>query len=201
MERMHRFEFSVYDNGWTTQLYPYVGNLQQYACPEATKGVLAGTSGSGPLISYTYNGHLHHFNAAGVVNPAQLPVLWEGIGKRAVAGYAISQPILKCSGKMPKGRCRYVNGAPPNSFLFKPLGGVGIHNGRLNIAYADTHVRSIPVGKGDPKVGNPFTYDVNGNPNGFWSDGNHAWTFRPEHDFREEETPKRVSLQPLPVAR
>ncbi len=197
----HRFHPRVYDSGWTTQVYPYVGNHSQFACPLATRGVLAGTTGDGVLISYTFNGHLHHYAAAGVVNPAELIVLWEGLGSRGVLGYAVSQPVLKCAGKMAKGACRYVPSKSPSSFLFKPLGTIGIHEGRINVGHADTHVRSISVGKGDWRTGDPFTYDEHGNPNGFWSDGNHAWTFRPEYDFSESGSPMTAPFQPTPVVK
>lgn len=197
----HRFGPRLHDTGWTTQLFPYVADQEQYACPAAKRGVLAGTTGDGALISYTFNGHLHHYNAAGVANPAELIVLWEGLGDRGVLGYAVSQPVLKCAGKMAKGACLYVPGKSPSSFLFKPLGAVGVHEGRINVGHADTHVRSISVGKGDWGTGDPFTYDEHGNPTGFWSDGNHAWTFRPEYDFSGSGSPMTAPFQPVPVVK
>lgn len=197
----HKFNPSLYDAGWTTQIYPYVQTAQQFACPVATRGVLAGTSGSGPSISYTFNGHLHHYNASGIKEPGRLVVIWEGLGNRAIAGYAVSQPVLKCAGKMPKGTCRYVPGKSPSSFLFKPLGDVGVHQGRINIAYADTHARSIAVGDGDWRSGDPFTYGSQGNPSGYWSDGVHPWTFRPEYDFQDSGSPNEAPFQPMPVAK
>ncbi|MER3412798.1 MAG: hypothetical protein C4341_00880 [Armatimonadota bacterium] len=197
----HRFNPSVYDAGWTTQTYPYLGNQIYYGCPAATRRVLAGTTGKGPLISYTFNGHLHHYNAAEVANPAELIAIWEGLGNRGVPGYAVSQPVLNCTGKMPKGACRYVPSKSPRSFLFEPLGAVGVHEGRINAGYADTHVRSIAVGKGDWRTGDPFTYSPDGKPNGFWSDGQHPWTFRPEYNFRGDGSPKAEPFQPMPVAR
>lgn len=197
----HEFNPRLYDAGWTTQIYPYVQTAQQFGCPVATRGALAGTTGSGPAISYTYNGHLHHYKASDIKSPAQLVVLWEGLGNRAIAGYAVSQPVLKCAGKMPKGACRYVPGSSPSSFLFEPIGDVGVHQGRINVAYADTHARSIAIGHGDWKSGDPFVYDAEGRPSRYWTDGIHPWAFRPEYDFEGSGSPNQAPFQPMPVAK
>ena len=207
---------------WTNAIYSYVQNYGIYACPSGPERDRT-DRGCDPAIyapphvvrprnvSYTYNGMLHVFNGSGIVNPAELPVLWEGHGKAQIIGFGLHNPALRCSTlDLP---CIYVPGAPtpfPRGLMWgsaevytNPGGSAWVHNKGQNWAHADTHAKwrrqganianagpGRNTGGGSP--GPPFTnwrvdpftgYFEDGYSGWYWWDGAHAWLFRPIYDF------------------
>lgn len=169
-------------NGWANSVYPYVNNRSLFSCPEAEVKQLSASGGSGDKVedyekpnpdaapakvSYTMNGLLHNFDASGIINPSELPMVWEGLGKVALSGFAATNPSLKCFGidepctYLPHKEgtpCPLTNSSEPSAIMFgnkggswMPAGTYWIHGAKpeemgMNIAYCDTHAKWLRVG-------------------------------------------------------
>ncbi|MCH8275467.1 MAG: hypothetical protein IH851_11830 [Armatimonadetes bacterium] len=155
-------------------------------------------------VSYTYNGFLHTFPKSGIVEPSKLPVLWEGHGKTQIIGFGLHNPALRCTTLDEP--CIYRPGGPPCGLMFgsaerysNPGGSYWVHSEGLFWTAADTHVNWRRVGMhvankgtGLSSPGPPYTdwrvdpftgYNDEGYAAWYWSDGCHAWLFRPDYDF------------------
>ncbi|MCH8274317.1 MAG: prepilin-type N-terminal cleavage/methylation domain-containing protein [Armatimonadetes bacterium] len=202
---------------WVNSVYTYVQNYGIYACPSGPKrdrtdrGVdpadYANPNEKPRNVSYTFNGILHTYNASGIVNPASLPVIWEGHGKTQITGFALWNPFLRCT--TVGSPCIYRPGGPPcggmygtSENLSYPGGSKWIHNKGANWSHADTHAKWRRIGanianqgsgrNGGGSSGPPFTdwrvdpstgYWEDGYAGWYWWDGCHAWLFRPAYDF------------------
>ncbi|MCH8274250.1 MAG: hypothetical protein IH851_05620 [Armatimonadetes bacterium] len=201
---------------WTNAVYPYVQNYGIYACPVSSerdrvdRGVPSSEYASPNVnprnVSYTYNGFLHMFPNSGIVEPAQLPVLWEGHGKTQIIGFGLHNPALRCTTLDEP--CIYRRGGPPCGLMFgsaerysNPGGSYWVENKGQNWTMADTHVkwRRLGVhiankGTGLTSPGPPYTdwrvdpftgYNDEGFAAWYWSDGCHSLLFRPDYDFSD----------------
>ncbi|MCH8273904.1 MAG: DUF1559 domain-containing protein [Armatimonadetes bacterium] len=186
---------------WTNSVYSYVQNYGIYACPSSSESPLVIVHGEQNVyprpVSYTYNGLLHSYPAADIASPMELTVFWEGAGKQAVSGLAISQPALLCSKAGEP--CRYQPKGGPESVMWKSDATYWIHNKGANFAYADTHAQWRPMGKivanegaelsspGPPFTdwrADPFTgYNERGFAGFYWTYDGHPYLFRPDNDF------------------
>jgi len=179
---------------WINSCAPYTKNYQVVHCPSSTNvGYQGGNSytGSGAaLVSLTYNGLLQSYSQAGVVTPANLPMLTEGYGKAALQGYSLAFPALACPN--PAAACTYVpvtatGCAAGNGGTSDWFGSFGqtepVHSGMTNVAFVDGHVKSRRVGGSANGTGyqidfwTSYTADVAAS---YWYDGCHAWLFRPD---------------------
>jgi len=191
----------AYPTHWANSTQPYVKNLQLLACPSGPEVRLAIPDYNTPRaawanVSYTFNGLLHSYAMAGIATPAQLPLFWEGRGKAKVAGFALTNPALRCP--QPYQPCRYVpwqsgcsgsvNGQ--QSAMFVLAGTMWIHNQGANFVLADGHAKwrrlgaTLSPNNTDWNV-DPYTgYDASGFPGFYWWDGCHAWLFRPDINWQ-----------------
>lgn len=184
---------------WSNSVYPYLQNYGVYACPSGRQVKIdnvnySETGGISPReVSYTYNGHLHSFPATGVTSPSELILSWEGRGKVAVLGFALSQPTLACTQPITSSvPCVYRPASLPPGAMFVLLGTAWIHNKGANFTFCDSHAKWRRLGAQtipshtDGRV-DPFTlYNVEGMPTAYWVDDlqwRKAWLFRPEYDF------------------
>jgi prepilin-type N-terminal cleavage/methylation domain-containing protein/prepilin-type processing-associated H-X9-DG protein len=162
---------------WGNAIFPYVKSYQVYSCPSGIEtpfdnNGLAGEYAAADAAnikyynsSYTYNGLLHQFPVGGVVQTAQVPMVWEGTGLEAKKGYFVSNPTLRCdtttgtATSIPeciyKPYRRTVNtfpyaGTRDNSgtggrgafFGTQPNGTeMWVHTKGVNVGYADGHVK------------------------------------------------------------
>ncbi len=141
-------------------------------------------------------------------------MLWEGTGNAAVKGFAMSNPLMKCSTLdkpclyVPysgKGACPLTESSEKPAVLFDMKRGSalpggsfyvhtldGTHHG-MNFAYCDTHVKFKALGQtfasdgssGTDRRVEPFVgYDAEGYPTTEWSDGCWPIWFRPDYDFK-----------------
>ena len=156
---------------WANNLFPYVKNYGMYACPSGTDLVLfTGAQAKAPArVAYTYNGLLHGYPQAGIKNPADVELLWEGGGKANVVGFASSNPVIVCPDKTQP--CMYhassgagcsptgdpgdpsSNGA--TSVMFLSDGSSWVHTGGANFTHSDTHVKWRRLGANHTNVPNP----------------------------------------------
>jgi prepilin-type N-terminal cleavage/methylation domain-containing protein/prepilin-type processing-associated H-X9-DG protein len=185
-------------NHWGNSIQPYVKNYGIMACPSgkltdlASAADLAGAIVPPALVGLTYNGLLSSYTLAGVNTPASLPLMWEGRGKANIRGFALSNPNLICSDATKP--CIYVGGcANPganggSSGVFGLSGTMWIHSGGAVFAMADGHAKwrrlgaTLSPGNTDFNT-DPYTgYDTAGFPGFVWTDGCHAWLFRPDVD-------------------
>jgi prepilin-type N-terminal cleavage/methylation domain-containing protein len=197
---------------WSNAVYAYIQNYGVYSCPSGPvrdrtdRGVPAGDYASPTVrprtVSYTFNGLLHVFNSSGILNPAELPVIWEGHGKVQINGFALHNPALSCTNT--GSPCIYVPGGPPCGLMFgsrntgsNPGGSYWVHNKGMNYGLADSHSKWRKVGANwlpnntgsTPETNwriDPFTgYDHLGFAGYYWWDGCHAWLFRPAYDLSD----------------
>lgn len=185
---------------WSNAMKPYIENYGIYECPSCPEHRLAVTYPDGAVnprrVTYSYNGMLHRFNASGIVAPSDLVVAWEGRGKVAVLGFALSNPNLRCDN--PAYQCIYRPGGPANGgaqgAAFVLDGPIWIHNRGVLASFCDSHAKWRALGRQlspndtDWRV-DPYTgYDPNGFPGFYWVDNLtalHAWLFRPGYDFSD----------------
>lgn len=104
---------------WANSVQPYTKNtqlLEQPGMPQTTSAISYSNQNKKPaLISHTYNGMLHTWNATGVAEPSKLPLVWGGFMKQNRLGVARSSPTLQCNAAGPTASttCRFAPGAPP----------------------------------------------------------------------------------------
>ncbi|HZO88068.1 MAG TPA: prepilin-type N-terminal cleavage/methylation domain-containing protein [Chthonomonadaceae bacterium] len=206
---------NAYAGSWANVTYPYIKNYGMYACPSGAEIRIGGSwtaDYANPAkppasVSYTYNGLLHGYSEAGVSNPADVPILWEGDGKVQLKGAAVSNPVLICND--PTQPCVFVpehdgcsdsqNGAL--SVAFYTDGTSWIHSKGAQFVMSDGHAKWRRLGANyspgsysfdnppnppvltdchtDPNAG----YDGNGFSYYYWTDhfGCHAFLFRPDY--------------------
>jgi len=113
------FRWYSYRVHWSNTLPAYIRNFGIYACPSGASVYVLASNHPDHLnpvvpwakVSYSYNGLLMGFNEAGIVNPAMLPLHWEGRGKAQVEGFFLTNPALICDdGSDPN--CRYKARSP-----------------------------------------------------------------------------------------
>jgi prepilin-type N-terminal cleavage/methylation domain-containing protein len=188
---------------WSNSVQPYLRNFGVYACPSAAEVRIASAAAyAGAVkpwadVSYTYNGLLHAYPQAGIAAPSKLPLLWEGQGQMKVAGYALTDPALICDD--PNADCRYLPRRSPGhcfpanggkSTLFNTMGTMWIHTKGAIFLNADGSAKwrrlgaTTVAGGTDPNVDPSFHYNDQGFPDSFWTDGCHAWLFRPDGVFQ-----------------
>jgi hypothetical protein len=124
-----------------------------------------------------------------------MPIFWNGRGKAAVIGGAVSNPALYCQQAFPA-PCVYVPSASgcsntvngQQSAMFVLAGSMWIYGKGGNVAHADGNARfrtfgaQISPNHTDWRV-DPYTgYDNTGIPGFYWWDGCHAWLFRPNYN-------------------
>jgi len=183
---------------WCNSIQPYMKNYGATACPSGPEMNLANAgfpqNYAAPAkpwanTSFTFNGLLHSYSAAGVAAPAGIPMVWEGMGKVKLKGGTIANPFLVCDDPNAPcvykarsgGACQGPNGGTGG--MFGPNGSMYIHSQGGVFLMADGHVKWRPLGRGTPTNGDvdPFTnYDSSGLPASYWWNGCHAWLFRPD---------------------
>ncbi len=190
---------------------PSVSVIRRFAfslTPIANKGsagVNLPTSGT-EVFNYTVNGLLNAYPHSSIAAVSQLPMFWQGMGKRGVYGHSYASPILYCD--TPGQACRYV---PPSascsvanngsrSFSSTNTARAGWDNfGRGgNWSFSDSSAKfrsfSLPGGSTPPPsaytspLNEPFTGYIQNRASGRWFDqfGCHAYLFRPDFDFSAE---------------
>jgi len=183
-------------SNWINATGPYLKNYQIVTCPSGVDVGYAGGNvytGTGPAeVSMTYNGLLMAYSQAGVVTPANLPMLTEGTGKAAIKGYSLAFPALVCPDMTQP--CTYhacgsvaagTNGA--TSAWFGTFGQPApVHSGGINVALVDGHAKFRRVGGSANGTGfqiDFWTNYANDVPNAAWWDGCNLWLFRPDIDW------------------
>ena len=190
---------------WGNSTQPYTKNWGLFACPSGiVTSITSAANEAGakkPFYNstYTYNGLLSSYSQAGIATPASLPLLWEGRGKTQAKGFALTSPNLWCEQNSPNTSCTYMpyqsGCGPSKNGTYSAVFGVNtmwVHSGGANFALADGHSKWRRLGANtftgaispQPYTNydvDPFTgYDGKGTPYYYWSDGCHAWLFRPD---------------------
>ncbi|MES2462392.1 MAG: prepilin-type N-terminal cleavage/methylation domain-containing protein [Armatimonadota bacterium] len=186
---------------WTNAVLSYMKTAETAYCPSTEEVDLTGSDYSNPkapLIynTYEYNGLLHQFPAAQVSNPASVILLTEATGKARLKGYARANPQLSDCGTDPScqyqakvgTQCATLSGGSPAPGG-KSGGVVGfktyhVHNGGMNFAYADGHVKWQKLGAPGVTSTNsavdPWSvYNADGLGTSRYIDGCHSCLMRP----------------------
>jgi len=201
---------------WGETLQPYLKNYAIASCPSAPPYKLGGLDAEyasavkKPVANnVTYNGLFSSISQAGVKAPADAILFWEGRGKQAAEGFAISQPVLTgCTSGSPcvfqpcptdaGGNCTGCasgNGGKSGWYgINDPNGSLQVHTNGQNVVHADGHVKftrfGSVLGKDRTTPGDltnyrtdPFAqYYSDGRPYSIWTDGCHMYWFRPDFD-------------------
>ena len=174
---------------WANSVQAYVKSYDVYQCKDSTlwnAGGLASTVGR-PNVTYTFNGELQSSSQAVVLSPSAVPVIWPGMLKNAITGYATASPVLNCpdatspcvyqpltypNGPNGASVCATGNGSTSSTLIFSgmPTYASFVHHTGDNFAYCDGHVKFVnykilaqPHTSGAP-AGNPFVpLDSSGN--------------------------------------
>jgi prepilin-type N-terminal cleavage/methylation domain-containing protein/prepilin-type processing-associated H-X9-DG protein len=201
---------------WANVLIPYIKNLDIYGCPSGSDLTLYDSSVYAAQVSqpiagtYTYNGLLHTYPQAGIINPTEVPMLWEGMGKVKVKGAVFANPSPTCDD--PTAPCVYQpasgscdaskNGQ--TSALYLSEGTAWVHNNGSNFVFTDGHAKYRKLGaqysataeeaQSNPKptdchVDPSLGYDATGFPWWFWNVAGpngeqwicHPYLFRPDY--------------------
>jgi len=184
--------------GFQNVIQPYTKNYQVGECPSCPNlGTIYATAAGAPasqLTSLAYNGLLTSFAQAGVVVPAQLPMITEGMGKGSYVGGNLSNPVLICSNPADF-TCSYkpagASGNGANSAWFGFFKTAGVHGNGMNYAYADGHVKFKNLSLSQQTFAahtdwknEPWAYyNSDGTPASAWYDGYHIWYFRPDYAY------------------
>ncbi len=123
--------------GCFNSILPYIKNDQIFTCPSGNKT----TNNYTPApysrnANYNYNGWAHAESQGAPQAPAEIIILWEGMGKEGIDG-SVSNPFLEFDG----------NGAPNNWSLYYGFTDDGnAHNEGLNYTFCDGHSKWIKTG-------------------------------------------------------
>lgn len=183
-----------YKNRYLTQganvLFPYTKNYGIWQTPNGDvandfAGQISYIAGKDRTrISYTFNGLLGHGSQAAIVQAANLPMLWNGLGKVAYDGYGINDPNFRqnaantwpvryvpCDGKS--------RGVIFTMYKDRPI----VYSGGQNWGFADGHVKWRKLGSGDYRT-DPFAnYKPDGTTQYYWGDNcAYPWLFRPDYE-------------------
>jgi prepilin-type N-terminal cleavage/methylation domain-containing protein len=184
----------------TTQ--PYIKNYQMLQSPgtsaieyQPTNPVAVNKKKE--TTNYSYNGLLTAYSSTSIADVAKLPAITEMNGKTAGLGWGFASPALTCS--VNGAACTYVpssgtcsgatNGSTSAIYGTYQGGSAWVYSRGQNWGLADTHAKFRRVGateapgatdyRTDPATG----YNATGQFGFYWSDGCHAWLFRPDYDF------------------
>lgn len=184
---------------WGNSLQAYVKNNQILAMngtplvAVAADPVVAGMSKT--PVGISMNGLLHHWSATAIEQPSRIPAFWAGGGKQNRDGFALTNPVIWCSGMgagcmfNPAGVSPFAGNNPGNGAWF---GGASIYvfGKGMHFAAADTSAkfRNIPTKVYDGATwttdyyNNPYasTSDAIGTPYQMWFCGPWPCVFRPD---------------------
>ncbi len=195
---------------WSNALTPYIKSFGIYRCPSAIERLAQGggveSDYANPRVepvpvSYTYNGLLHHYPMAKVERSTQVILWWEGRGKSALRGFAVTNPYLFCPTEPCIYRpCRQRSATPITSenfygddytnfgYMHPVEGTMWLHSRGAVFAYVDGSVRWHPLGRQNAPARTDWRFDVyalyasEGRPMYFWADGCYPWRFRPDQE-------------------
>ena len=200
--------------GYNTSAYnsmqPYIKNQQVYNCPSSVEwrrpsyaAAYGDPAKAWGKVSLNYNGTLNSYPIAGMVGPADVPVVWEGFGKFSGAGVMLSQPFLMCTQdgqpcvyKPSYGGCA-ADGSVNGEFstMWQTVATTNlVHSGGINMVFGDGHAKWRRIGANvSPANTNcktdPFTgYDANGYSGVYYNQAGpnkeewlcHTYMFRPD---------------------
>jgi prepilin-type N-terminal cleavage/methylation domain-containing protein len=174
---------------WANSIQPYVKNWGLYELPGFMKENFGITTGLRipSTTGVTMNGLLQSWSTTAVTEPSRLTMVWLGRGKHNYAGFANSQPTLRCTSTV--GSCMFNPGGSPDSGVtdagigqFGHVFGVPPAGTQSYWAYSqgivsvrtDTSAKFKKIGTNGPgivqNVEDPFrTYNANGVPVDRWN--------------------------------
>lgn len=178
---------------WVNSLEPYLGSVYyryrptRLSCsatlPVKQPGVDYSQRVRSPFpVSYTYNGYLHRYRLASIEDFTTLPVIWEGLGREHLIGFAPVNPLLRCDRPDQAGKdcffrpCENPADHYPRGEVRLPRQSVWIHRTGMHFLYLDGRVQPRRLGRRlapnqtDP-LQDPFTlYNAQGIPSAAHTD-------------------------------
>jgi len=134
---------------WSNTTQPYIKNFEMLASPGTPQVITnvgrAAVAKPPADVSYTFNGLLMSYSNSGIAAPANLPVLWNGIGKAKMKGGSLANPTLICTtantacSYIPAGATACATGNGSQSTMFNTQGTMWVYAKGGNFAFADGH--------------------------------------------------------------
>jgi prepilin-type processing-associated H-X9-DG protein len=139
------------------------------------------------VVSYSLNGYLNSYKLDSINNKALVPMVWESRGRNNGLGGVLPGSTLACDdGTQP---CVYntscnssINGGTGSLFGIES---VWTHRKQNYWLFVDGHVEKRNLGavlspqRTDHNIDPYVFYDESGKPSSHWTNGCHAWLFRP----------------------
>lgn len=178
---------------WSHSVFRYTKSFEVYEAPSLPLTEIIsskGTSIEPARCSFTYNGLLHNYPLSSVQNPSQTPILWTGLGRTTLIGFAASNPFLHCTGKSFSGDCQYKPVGGPKGSLFgikdtsTSTQSMWVYEKRTPVSYIDGSAKMQKYGSStqDP-LKEPFPhYDEKGVPVSYYSNNVAPNLFRPDQE-------------------
>jgi len=170
---------------WLSATTNYIKNFQVWKCPSTPNidFLNAGPYNKTNNWSYSFNTLLGTYPQAGVAQPSNVPLVWEGYGKAASTVFSLNNPydkVVTTAATWP-----HVYKDPTGNTCNSSYGMFGfeydfrIHSDNTNMIYADGHAKFTKI-IGDPTHGlfARFT-DTTGAHFQFWTDGCSPYFFIP----------------------
>jgi Tfp pilus assembly protein FimT len=156
--------------------------------------------------TYAYNGFLHGYSASGVASPSNSPLLTGANGAVSVKGWGFANPALDCTLSVgataicvyqPAGAACVTGQTGGTGGMFYAYGSgpanlvtsFWMFKKGQNWSFVDGHAKFRKVGatlapndtdwRTDPMT----AYQPNGASETYWTNGCHAWLFRPDYEF------------------
>lgn len=184
----------------------YTKNSQLMASPGQDEFVLYAKEGVRPdrrqySTTYAYNGYLHALEQKEIVSPENIPLFTSANGNRVGVGIGFANPALDCATayapcyyrpRTGEG-CVALNGG--TGAMYTKYDGAEssywLYKRGQNWAFSDGHAKFRQFGSTftpnhtDWRI-DPWTgYNRDGHAGTYWSNGCHAWLFRPDFSFED----------------
>jgi hypothetical protein len=140
------------------------------------------------VVSYSMNGYLNSYKLTDIANKSQVPFIWEGRGKSNPLGGVLNNPRLNCNDGTQT--CTYNTSCDSNTnggtgSAFGLASSVWTHGKTNHCLLVDGHVEQRKMGavlspeNTDSSIDFYTGYNEAGIPGFTWTNGCHAWLFRP----------------------
>ncbi len=180
---------------WANSMQPYIKNnqlMEQNGVPTVelvADAVVAGMTKS--KVGVSFNGLLHAYSGTAIEQPSKIPLFWAGQGKQNVNGFALTNPVLNCTGAGEA--CRFTPSGGPGYGWFANAS-IYVYGQGMHFVAADTSAKfrnlktsTDPANLTRDYYSNPYARaDASGIPVSMWgctvigSTVGYSCVFRPD---------------------
>jgi len=178
---------------WANSLQPYTKNnqiMQNTGLPLTSIVTDVPNAGfSKSPVGLSMNGYLHHWSGTAIEQPSKIPLFWSGVQKQNNDGFALTSPIINCTG-IGQG-CMWTPGQTAGTFpgVFQLGKSVYTYGTGMHVVACDTSAKFRNIPTTQLSTGN-VTRDYYVNPwaqlnadftwASYWTCGGWKCMFRPD---------------------